>query len=559
MTRNVVEQLRRVPGLVVMGALLVAIVICLLYAGEGVDSEAIMMVFSHDESDQTQRMFRLIQQNTLDTGGFINGFYSYGQVYPTIVFGIAKVLTIVGLDPLTFRDVAVLMKLVSCFFYALSVLGLWFVLRRFDVDKTLSAAFAFALLAFPDYWTWATVVHPDTAQMFTLILPVWAALRIGNWTSAAILSAFFVGVSFGTKYNGLFMSAFVAFFVCFYLYLEAHVSGQWRQVVSRLIFRSALCINAFVFGWLLFNPFVLAHFPKFFEEVTTQADYLRYGVGVTLNQNGLEWFSIYANQFGPGLSLLIAIGVVAAAVVNLAAYRAWLASLKTQSDEVALPSREQMVIASLAVYLVIASVYLIIVVKYREIRYGYHIVPVLLILGGYGLDRLMRRLPTAFPVRDLVPLFATIVIIVASLPVFLTGLKKTSDKFVERRDNEVITAGEWMGAKYSPENSVLAGTYSYVPDDYFDRLSYTYELNFELINSMKPSLIVMNDSVPGRYAWKHKGSLLKDVNIVESPGWEDRQLVAGYGEMMRAFARGETPYRLVYEAETIMIFERDTR
>ena len=36
MTRNL-SKLRRVPGLVVMGALLVAIVICLLNAGEGVD------------------------------------------------------------------------------------------------------------------------------------------------------------------------------------------------------------------------------------------------------------------------------------------------------------------------------------------------------------------------------------------------------------------------------------------------------------------------------------------------------------------------------------------
>ena len=170
------------------------------------------------------------------------------------MFGIAKALSIIGLDPLTFRDVAVIMKLVSCFFYAASIIGLWVVLRCFKVDRTLAAAFAFSLLAFPDYWTWATVVHPDTAQMFTLILPVWAALRIGNWTSAAIVSAFLVGISFGTKYNGLFASAFVAFFVCFYLFLEARASGQWRQVVNRLVFRSALCINAFIFGWLIFQP-----------------------------------------------------------------------------------------------------------------------------------------------------------------------------------------------------------------------------------------------------------------------------------------------------------------
>lgn len=564
MTLNVVERLRRVPGFAVMGSLVAALVICLLYAGEGVDSEAVMMVFSHDESDQTQRMFRLIQQDTLDTGGFINGFYSYGQFYPTIVFGIAKALSIIGLDPLTFRDVAVIMKLVSCFFYAASIVGLWVVLRCFKVDKTLAAAFSFALLAFPDYWTWATVVHPDTAQMFTLLLPVWAALRIGNWTSAAILSAFLVGVSFGTKYNGLFMSAFVAFFVCFYLFLEARASGHRRPVVNRLIFRSALCINAFIFGWLIFNPFVLMHFPKFFDEVTNQADYLRYGVGVTLDQNGFKWFTIYADQFGFALSVFMAVGVVGALVLNLAAYRVWFAGRDEDgpnTDTVAadLPDREQIVITSLAFYLVVASLYLIVVVKYREIRYAYHIVPVLLILSAYGLDRIARRLLGTVLQQSLVPLAISAVMIMVALPGFLAGLNQASDKFVERRDNEVIRAGDWVAAKYTGENSVLAGTYSYVPEDHFNRLSYTYELNFDQIDSMKPSLIVMNDSVPGRYAWKQKGSLLKDVNIIESPGWEDRRMVESYGAMMRAFARGETAYRLVYESETVMIFERNTR
>ena len=564
MTLIVVDQLRRVPGFALMGALLAALVICLLYAGEGVDSEAVMMVFSHDESDQTQRMFRLIQHDTLDTGGFINGFYSYGQFYPTIVFGIAKALSIIGLDPLTFRDVAVIMKLVSCFFYAASIVGLWVVLRCFKVDKTLAATFSFALLAFPDYWTWATVVHPDTAQMFTLLLPLWAALRIGNWTSAAILSAFLVGVSFGTKYNGLFMSAFVSFFVCFYLFLEARASGQWRPVVKRLIFRSALCINAFIFGWLLFNPFVLMHFPKFFDEVTNQADYLRYGVGVTLDQNGFEWFTIYADQFGVALSVFMAVGILGALVLNLAAYRVWFAGLsedgpKTDTVAADLPGREQIVITSLAFYLVVASLYLILVVKYREIRYAYHIVPAVLILSAYGLDRIAHRLLVTVLQQSLVPLAVSAVIIMAVVPGFLTGLNQASDKFVERRENEVILAGDWIAAKYTSENTVLAGTYSYVPENHFNRLSYTYELNFDQIDSMKPSLIVMNDSVPGRYAWKQKGSLLKDVNIIESPGWEDRRMVESYGEMMRAFARGETAYRLVYESETVIIFERNTR
>ena len=62
--------------------------------------------------------------------------------------------------------------------------------------------------------------------------------------------------------------------------------------------------------------------------------------------------------------------------------------------------------------------------------------------------------------------------IVAALPVFLACTNQASDKFVEWRDNEVIRAGDWVAAKFPSENSFLARTYSYVPEDHFNRLSY---------------------------------------------------------------------------------------
>ena len=115
------------------------------------------------------------------------------------------------------------------------------------------------------------------------------------------------------------------------------------------------------------------------------------------------------------------------------------------------------VITSLAFYLLVASLYLIVVVKYREIRYAYHIVPVVLILSAYGLDRILRRLSGTVIWQGLAPLAVSAVMILAALG-FVTGLNQASDKFVERRDNEVIRAGDWMAATYAGENSVLAGT-----------------------------------------------------------------------------------------------------
>ena len=56
-----------------------------------------------------------------------------------------------------------------------------------------------------------------------------------------------------------------------------------------------------------------------------------------------------------------------------------------------------------------------------------------------------------------------------------------------------------------------------------------------------------------------EGQLLKDINIVESSGWKDQHMVKGYGESMRAFAGGEMAYRLAYESETVIIFERNAR
>ena len=60
----------------------------------GTESYSLLHVFSHDESDQVARLQRLLERDTLDTGGFKGGFYSYGQFYTTIAFCLMKFLSL---------------------------------------------------------------------------------------------------------------------------------------------------------------------------------------------------------------------------------------------------------------------------------------------------------------------------------------------------------------------------------------------------------------------------------------------------------------------------------
>ena len=535
------------PRIVFFAATSIAFIIILQHADLFVDSYAMMMVFSHDESDQVQRMVRLIQNNTLDTGGFIEGFYSYGQVYPTIVFWSNRFISLITAEPSTFQQVAMSMKVVSATFFAGSVLLLNQLLQLLGVDRVIAAGASLVLLVFPDFFNWGTKVHPDTVQMFTLIAPIYLMARVKDVYLAAILAAFVAGVSFGTKYSGVFLAILVGCFVYLNIFFQAKEKRQLTPLINRLIIHSTLPVLSFVIGWLLFNPYVLAHFPKFFDEVTNQVDYLKFGVGQTLDTNSFEWFSIYANQFGIFVSAMLSAGFLTAVCVTVNQY--WKSKVPTSSV---------ILLTALIVYFFGALLYLMLTVKYREVRYAYQVFVPFLVLAAFGLEQITRSFlvfSKGFQRGASLSLF--LMFLLALTPTFLKNIALVDAVSSDKTANEVIAAGKWLESEYSTDHMVLAGTYSYVPENHFYRTVFSYDVNQAEIDRYRPDLLVMNVSVPGRYIWKNEGSIFKDANFIQSGSWVDKEMMEAYSKFFERLTTNQLPYRLVYEADDVLVFERN--
>ena len=101
----------------------------------GTESYSVLHVFSHDESDQVQRLQRLLEKDTLNTGGFIGGFYSYGQVYPTVAFWLAKLLGAFGFEQTSYQLLTLVLKVLSTVFYYISGYVLFKTMLALNIKK----------------------------------------------------------------------------------------------------------------------------------------------------------------------------------------------------------------------------------------------------------------------------------------------------------------------------------------------------------------------------------------------------------------------------------------
>ncbi|MBT5400801.1 hypothetical protein HOL24_09715 [bacterium] len=507
----------------------------------GTESYSVLHVFSHDESDQVQRLQRLLEKDTLNTGGFIGGFYSYGQVYPTVAFWLAKLLGAFGFEQTSYQLLTLVLKVLSTVFYYISGYVLFKTMLALNIKKILTYVFTFVFLIFPTYWTWSYTVHPDTLQMITIILPAYILLKVRNLKFSIVLASFVIGVSFGTKYSGIFLSIIIMSYVL--------ISAINLKMVFREFFiLSSWSFIAFIVGWLLFNPYVIVNFSKFFTELYLQGDYLKYGVGVPLNQNGLEWFRIYHYEFGSTLSLLLVAGITS--TILKYSYQ-FLMCRSRGACKSFFSNRENIFIVSIIIYLAISLAYLIIIVKYREVRYSYHLLPYIILLSAYGFNLLISR----YKIKKCYILVVSLFVIFHSYKLYDSNLRQLSVLYESKIENPLIKSGEWLKNNFSRDTSVLAGTYSYVESDYFKRYSMTYELNAKTIDNFFPDVVVMNRDIPGRYVWKKPGTLLSDLDFNYGT-WEDKELLNDYELLYKKMTKKGSEWKVAYEDDAVVIFSK---
>jgi len=512
----------------------------------GSENSSILRVFSDDEVSQVDRLQGMMKDESLDAGGFRGGFYHYGQAYNAMAYALINALEFVGFEKFDYQISVLVLKLISITGYILSVILIYLALRHLGVSESISSIFALIFGVHSDYWGWATTIHPDTLQMCLMLAAFLLALKIKPINFAILLSSLFIGLSFGAKYSGIFLAVFIASLV--FINTIARVVDNKEDNVNYFVNLGSWSTLSFFLGWVAFNPHVLSRFNKLLKDLSFQRENLTsLGGGKVLNNQWTEWVSMYSDEYE-----LVAI-FIAAGFLSLFVYALhFLFKSKTNKWKLELFSdRKAMVLTSIVLYVLIASLYLFIVIHYKEWRYSFHLLPFVIIVSAYGFHLLIKWINRTY--ITLPVLFLALFLVI---PKGVSNFQMLAQTHYMELKNPYVAAGKWLKGKYGKEDRILAGTYSYVDSEYFKNIAYTYDLNRLAIETHSPDVIFMNDSVPGRYVWKKKDTLLSDNDFIYKNEWKDRAMVDEYGVFLKEIASKESPWEIVYETNNVVIFER---
>ncbi len=513
----------------------------------GSENSSVLRVFSDDEVSQVNRLQEMIKSESLDVGGFRGGFYHYGQAYNSLAYGFINILDFIGFDKFDYQMSVLILKLISLTGYILSIILVYLILKSLGVSESISSIFSLIFGVHSDYWGWATTIHPDTFQMCLMLISFFLVIKIKSINVAIITSSFFIGLSFGAKYSGIFLASFIVSLIV--INTMHRVNDNKTDNVNYFINIGSWSVLSFFSGWVALNPHILFRFNKLLEDLTFQSENLTsLGGGKILNNRWIEWISMYRDEYGL-IVIIIAIGILYLFIYGISFL---FKNKKKWRQSEFLINRRSMAIVSISFYLLVSSLYLIIVIKYREWRYSYHLLPFVLIISAYGFHLLVKRINRNYTIVGvfLVSLFFLI-------PKGQMNFKLLSETHYAEVENPYMIAGRWLKNKYSPDDIILAGTYSYVDDKYFNNIAYTYDVNQSAINKHTPDVIFMNDSVPGRYVWKRKGTLISDNDFIYKTGWKEHSMVDEYGLFLQEMTSKQSSWSVVYETDSVVIFEKN--
>jgi hypothetical protein len=512
----------------------------------GSENSSMLRVFSDDEVSQVDRLQEMIKDESLDSGGFIGGFYHYGQAYNTLTYALINTLEFVGFDKFDYQISVLILKLISLTGYVVSVALVYLILRSLGVSESISSIFSLIFGIHTDYWGWATTIHPDTLQMCLMLISFYFILKIKSINTAILISSFFIGLSFGAKYSGIFLAIFIASLIS--INTIYRIVNNKIDNVNYFINISSWSILSFFTGWVVLNPYILFRFNKLLEDLSFQNENLtNLGGGRVLDNRWIEWVFMYQDEYEL-IVVFIITGLLCLFIHTLNFLfknkaNVWRSSLFSD--------RRSIAIVSITFYLFIGSLYLFIVIKYREWRYSYHLLPFIIIISAYGFHLLMKWIN-----RDYIIAGIFFLALFLLIPKGLSNFQLLANTHYSESKNPYVTAGKWLKNKYNSNNIILAGTYSYVDDKYFNNIAYTYDLNRLAIQTYTPDVIFMNDSVPGRYVWKKKGTLISDNEFIYKEKWKNRAMVDEYGVFLQEITSKESSWKVVYETESVVIFER---
>lgn len=478
----------------------------------------LLQVFNLDEGAGTWQLLQNVNNRDFDPRGFFN----YGYFYINSTHLLVKAFGFLGVDTSDEQLIAVCLRAISFMSWMLSGLFIFLTCRRLNLSLSLSVLCGAAILLSPGVFTYAQMVHPDLLQMCLCCWAVYYLSKPGIKPLEISSSGLILGLAFGTKYSGIFLLSIPAFILLFQ-FLAKEIK------LKQLLAYGMLCLVFFLFAWIASNPYVISDWSLFVEDFQYESQHVARGHWRAESNNPLLWLSIFWDQLGPILIL---------GILSALGFFVWREKLGLNSNH--------RYVQILLIAFILGLAYLMIQVNMRRPRYLFHLLPLLMISGFYGLQLIKERVKK--------PLIISLVLLIA-LAFPIVSSSKIYSELSQKMEHPYVKAGEWMAKEYEAGIKILSDYYSYVPKEHFTNAYHTFGITQSEIEGHRPALIVLNKSISGMRSWKLPNTEFSELKIEATDRDGSEELNAFH---LKLFSPNST-WKVVYEELNIVILEKELK
>lgn len=500
----------------------------------GMDNLGMVQAFSMDEIRFLTKMKVSLDQNTLDP----ELFYNYGNLYDSLGFYFVRFLQNFGWTVNT-QLVAFVLRFISIASAGLAYILLTRLGVLSGLPRSVSVAASLALLTMPDFVVFSGLIHPDSLQTLFVILSFCIALQQPTFPFALLASAT-AGLAFSTKYAGAAVLPFC--FFPFALYTLGREQPT-RQVFSRLALQGLSLIAIFLIVFSLTNPYAAADYKTFIAAVRWQMKYTATGHGLVEPANPLLWWPVVVREFGIAGTLYLLGGIIIES--GFIFWRVKREGWRT----ICLDLRSEFV---MLLYVLVTVSQLAISIHSRDPRFFYHIIPVVIVLSTIGFWRLAAMITRDCVQLKWVSLAFTVLLLWFSWHQVTFDLRAIASGS-GKPASATVKWGNLVATHYAGGTRILADPYTYLPPT-LTNVTYTNLQRADLIQSVDPDIIIMNQLATGSRIWKQAGTSLADRKFVRDQRYPDQGPLEALIDQLLSPSSG---WKLKHENEFFVLFEKD--
>lgn len=454
----------------------------------GIDDYRTMMAFEDDEARITEEVRTHLRRNDLRPNA-----YNYGYLYEAVSFWSLRLLDSVNVQTET-RTVAFLMRALSLASFVVAIILTAAIARRVTGSQPLGYVAGLAFAAIPNVNSWAQKVHPDMMQVALILFSLFLVIASPYSRSRILAASAIAGLAFGTKYSGLFVLPFL--WVPFGLHMYQSKPPLWWRNVAYVL---ALSLLSFALAWLISNPYIVREPSVWLQGFQYEHHHVTYGPGKAEPWNPLLWLPVLSSEIKPiGIVLLFG---------GLFSFLWSLVAEMRASPRGVLHSQKVHVWIMLGAYTLVSLAYLLLQVRYREIRYSFHVLPIAIVLGVAGIYfAVLRARITQLSQFLIVGMWGAV------LAADVRSVMKTSSDSHKYQDVR-LTPGTWLSKNYDSSTRILADYHGYVPV-YFTNMALVWGIDQRTVKEFHPDIIMLKRVMSGRWFWKKEGTSYQSGQLV---------------------------------------------